>query len=132
MPGKIILISWHHPELQGSTFPIQQMLPHHVLKIKMCPAHFIGCFHLKTTVPYRLYVKGLSIVIDCLRKNIFDFFLLSQMYMYSSSVLDNKKIKLFNKEKMWVIITRHISCFNMYILSIFKFIIIFLENTSKP
>lgn len=67
------------------------MVLHQMLKTQMRPAHFIGCFHLKTTVPYRLYVKGLSIVIDCLGKDIFDFFLLSHMYMYSSSGSDNKK-----------------------------------------
>lgn len=130
MPGKIILIFWHHPDLQGSTFPIQQMLLHQMLKIQMCLAHFIGCFHLKTTVPYRSYVKGLSIVIDCLGKDIFDFFSpLSDVHLFFLCFW--QEIKLLNNKKMWVIITRHISCFNFIYFEYIQ-IYYFLENTSKP
>lgn len=74
-PGKIILISQHHLELQVSTFPIQQMLLHQILKIQMLPAHVIEGFHLKTTAPYKLYTKGPSILIDCLGTDESDFFL---------------------------------------------------------
>lgn len=65
-----------------------------MLKIQKLSDNVIGCFHLKTTVPYILYVKGLSILIDCLGWDEFDFFFLpfSQMYMYFSSVSDNKKL----------------------------------------
>lgn len=83
-----------------------------MLKIQKLSDNVIGCFHLKTTVPYILYVKGLSILIDCLGRDEFDFFFLlfSQMYMYFSCFW--QEIELFNNRKMWVIITKHISCFS--------------------
>lgn len=111
VPRKITLISWHHTELDVSIFPIQQMLLHQMLKIQKLPAPVTACFHLKTTVPYILYVKGLSILIDCLGKDEFDFFLLlSQMYMYVSCFWQ-QEIQLFNNN-VWVTITKPISSFD--------------------
>lgn len=113
MPGKIILISWHHHELEVSIFPIQQMLLHQMLKTQKLPAHVVCCFHLKTTVPYILHVKGPSILIDCLGRDEFDTFFapLSDVHVFFLCFWQ-QEIELFNNNKMWVIITKHISCFN--------------------
>lgn len=133
VPTKIILISWHYTVLEVSIFPIQQMLLHQMLKIQQLPAHVIGCFHLKTTVPYILYVKGLSILIDCLGKDEFDFFFSSSLRgTCIFPVSDTKKYSCLITI-IWVIITKHISSFKfVYFKYIQIYYVIFLENISKP